>query len=149
MPTTSVRRDIRSGLFNAGEEFRAINPTIFLKNYHRRPTGFTGDLPSMYVGSINETLRHDAGTRGRDLEPQTVIVGNPTGSPEEISDEMDTAVDYWLDFLTTHPRAAGSNYLIEPRTVRDVELEIDNVVYPAAVVQLHCVALEGRSRTGA
>ena len=149
MPQTTFRRDVREGLFSAGEDFRSINPTILLKTVHRRPTGFTGDLPQMYIGSLNETDVHDAGTRSRDIEAQTVIVGNPTGSEEEISDEIDTIVDYWIEYLTLHPRAAGSNYLIEPRTVRDVELEVDNVPYPAAVVTVLCRALEGRSRTGA
>jgi hypothetical protein len=149
MPTTTFRRDARGGLVNAGEEFKSINPTLLQRNYPRRPIGFTGDLPAMYVGSLNETDVHDSGTRSRDIEAQTVLVFKPTGSEDEISDEQDTLVDYWVDFLTTHPRAAGSNYLIEPRTVRDIELEIDEVPYPASVVTVLCRALEGRSRTGA
>lgn len=148
MATTTVRRDLRNGLYNAGEEFRSINPTLLLKNYHRRPTGFTPDLPAMFINSLNETIEHSAGIRGRTFEAQTILVFNSTGSPEEIADEADTVVDYWVDFLTTHPRAAGSNVLLEPTSVRDLELDTDEVPYPAAVVGVRLRAAEGRSRTG-
>jgi hypothetical protein len=62
---------------------------------------------------------------------------------------VDTTTDYFLDFLTTHPRAGGSNYLLQPTSTRDIELEIDETPYPAVVVGIQLIALEGRSRTGA
>jgi hypothetical protein len=149
MPTTSVRRDLRSGLVAAGEEFRSINPTLLQRTHHRRPKGFTGDLPAMYVGALNEQIVHDAGTRGRTFDAQAVLVFRSTGSEEEVADDVDTTTDYFLDFLTTHPRAGGSNYLLQPTSTRDIELEIDETPYPAVVVGIQLIALEGRSRTGA
>lgn len=148
MTTTTVRRDLRAGLVNAGADFKNQNPTLLLRVYERRPTGFTPDLPALYVGSLNETIIHTAGIRPRTFDAQAVLVGNPTGSPDEIADEVDTLVDYFLDYLTTHPRAAGSNYVLQPTSVRDVELEVDDVVYPSAVVGIQLLASEGRSRNG-
>lgn len=149
MPQSTFRRDVRTGLVAAGDAFKAANPTLLQRAYPRRPPGFTGDLPAMYVGSLNETLAHDSGTRSRDITAQTVLVCQPTGSDDEKADELDTLVDYWVEYLTLNPRAAGTGYLVEPRTVRDIEVTIDEVTYPAAIVEVFCRALEGRSRTGA
>jgi hypothetical protein len=149
MPTTTFRRDVTVNLVALANDFKNDNPTLLLRVYHRRPLGFTGDLPAIYVGSHNETIRHSAGLRIRTMEPQLVIVGNPTGEPDEIADEMDTLVDSFLDYVTTHPHAISSNTVTGVTTIRDVELEIDEVTYPAAVLTLgETIAQEGRSRTG-
>ncbi len=149
MPTTTARRDITTGLVNLGEDFKSANPTLLQRVYPRRPGGFAGDLPALYIGAKNEALRHDSGTRMRVLEPQLVLVGNPLGSLNEMTDEMDTLVDTFIDYLTLHPHAGGSNSNIEPVGVRDVELEMDDVVYPTAVIDCRFEVLEGRSRAGA
>lgn len=149
MPTTTVRRDLRDGLVNAGNDFKSINPTLLQRVYPRRPPGFTGDLPAMYVGAMNEpNITHSAGVRSRTFDVQAVLVFNTLGSEEEVSDEQDTLVDYFLDYLTTHPRAAGSNYVLQPTSVRDVEIDIDEVPYPASVVNVQLLSAEGRSRSG-
>jgi hypothetical protein len=147
--TTTARRDIRSGLVALGEDFKSANPTLLQRVYPRRPRGFTGDLPALYVGSLNEQVRHDSGLRQRTFLPQIGLVCHPTGSDTEVADEVDTLVDYFMDYVTTHPRAAGSNSLVEITEVRDVELEMDEVVYPTGLVVLNYLVLEGRSRAGA
>ncbi len=150
MPTTTFRRDVTNRLVALGEDFMNANPTLLLRVHHRRPVGFTGDLPAMYVGSRNEAIRHSAGIRTRTMEPQLVLVGTPTGTTDEIADEMDTLVDEFLDYLTLHPHAISSNTITSPTSIRDVELEMDDTVYPAAVITLgETIAQEGRSRTGA
>lgn len=150
MPTTTFRRDVTDRLVALIEDFKSANPTLILRSYHRRPGGFTGDLPAIYIGSRNETVTHSVGLRTRTMEPQLVIVGHPTGTPEEIADEMDTVIDTFLDYVTTHPHAISSNTLTAVTTIRDVELDLDDVVYPAAVLTLgDTIAQEGRSRTGA
>lgn len=149
MPQSTFRQDVRAGLVAAGAAFALANPTLLQRTYPRRPAAFTGDLPALYVGSLNEALVHDSGTRSRDLTAQTILVLKPTGSTTEIADEQDTLVDYWVEYLTLNPRAAGTGYLIEPRSVRDIEITIDEVTYPASVVEVFCRALEGRSRAGA
>lgn len=149
MPTTTFRRDVTQYLVALAEDFKNANPTLLLRVHHRRPTGFTGDLPAIYVGSRNETIQHSAGLRTRVMEPQLVIVGNPTGTPDEIADEIDTLVDEFLDYVTVHPHAISSNTVTQVTTIRDVELELDEVVYPAAVLTLgETIAMEGRSRNG-
>jgi hypothetical protein len=150
MATTTFRRDVTTRLVALAEDFKNANPTLLLRVYHRRPTGFTPDLPAMYVGSKNEAIVHTSGLRQRTMEPQLVLVGNPTGAPDEIADEVDTLVDYFLDYITVHPHAISSNTVTQVTTIRDVELEVDDVVYPAAVLTLgDTIALEGRSRSGA
>ena len=150
MPTTTFRRDVTVRLVALGNDFKSSNPTLLLRVYHRRPLGFTGDLPAMFVGTHNENIRHTGGLRIRTMEPQIVLVGNPTGSEEEVADEMDTLVDTFLDYLTVHPHAISSNTVMSPSQIRDVELEMDNVTYPAAVITLgETIAQEGRSRAGA
>lgn len=149
MTTTTFRRDVTERLAALAEDFRNENPTLLLRVYKRRPTGFTPDLPAMYIGSRNEAISHSAGLRVRTMEPQLVLVGNPTGAPDEIADEVDTLVDYFLDYVTLHPHAISSNTVTSVTTIRDVELEVDDVVYPAAVLTLgETIAREGRSRSG-
>lgn len=149
MTTTTFRRDVTERLAALAEDFRNENPTLLLRVYKRRPTGFTPDLPAMYIGSRNESIAHSAGLRVRTMEPQLVLVGNPTGAPDEIADEVDTLVDYFLDYVTLHPHAISSNTVTSVTTIRDVELEVDDVVYPAAVLTLgETIAREGRSRSG-
>jgi hypothetical protein len=150
MATTTFRRDVTERLAALAEDFKNAPPTLLLRVYKRRPTGFTPDLPAVYVGSKNETITHTSGLRQRTMEPQLVLVGNPTGAPDEIADEVDTLVDYFLDYITVHPHAISSNTVTQVTTIRDVELEVDDVVYPAAVLTLgDTIALEGRSRSGA
>jgi hypothetical protein len=150
MATTTFRRDVTERLAALAEDFKNANPTLLLRVYKRRPTGFTPDLPAVYVGSKNETITHTSGLRQRTMEPQLVLVGNPTGAPDEIADEVDTLVDYFLDYITVHPHAISSNTVTQVTTIRDVELEVDDVVYPAAELTLgDTIALEGRSRSGA
>ena len=150
MPTTTFRRDVTNNLVALAEDFQNANPTLLLRVHSRKPQGFTGDLPAVYVGSHNEAIRHDAGLRIRTMEPQLVLVGNPSGAPEEIADEMDTLVDEFLDYVTLHPHAISSNTVTSVTQIRDVELELDDVIYPAAVLTLgETIAREGRSRTGA
>lgn len=149
MATTTFRRDVTAKLVQLATDFKNENPTLLLRIYHRRPTGFTPDLPAMYIGSRNESIRHTSGLRQRTMEPQLVLVGNPTGSPDEIADEVDTLVDYFLDYVTVHPHAISSNTVTQVTTIRDVELEVDDVVYPSVVLTLgETIALEGRSRSG-
>lgn len=149
MTTTTFRRDVTDRLAALAEDFRNENPTLLLRVYKRRPTGFTPDLPAMYIGSRNEAIRHTGGLRIRTMEPQLVLVGNPTGAPDEIADEVDTLVDYFLDYVTVHPHAISSNTVTQVTTIRDVELEVDDVIYPAAVLTLgETIAQEGRSRSG-
>lgn len=149
MTTTTFRQDVTNHLVNLATDFQSENPTLLLRVYARRPQGFTGDLPAVYVGSHNETIQHSAGLRVRVMEPQLVLVGNPSGAPEEIADEMDTLVDNFLDYITLHPHAVSSNTVTSVTGIRDVELELDDVVYPAAVLTLgETIAREGRSRTG-
>lgn len=149
MATTTFRRDVTEKLAALAADFMNENPTLLLRVYKRRPTGFTPDLPAMYIGSRNEAISHSAGLRIRTMEPQLVLVGNPTGAPDEIADEVDTLVDYFLDYVTVHPHAISSNTVTSVTTIRDVELEVDDVVYPAAVLTLgETIAREGRSRSG-
>src|SRR5687767_5753174 len=129
MATTTFRRDSTNNLAALAEDFKNANPTLLLRVYKRRPTGFTPDLPAMYVGSKNENIRHTGGLRIRTMEPQLVLVGNPTGAPEEIADEVDTLVDYFLDYVTEHPHAISSNTVTSVTNIRDVELEVDDVIY--------------------
>src|ERR1041385_6426197 len=149
MTTTTFRQDVTTGYVSLATDFMNTYPTLLLRVYPRRKQGFTGDLPAVYVGSKNEAIEHSAGLRVRTMEPQLVLVGNPAGAPEEIADEMDTLVDTFLDYLTTHPHAISSNTVTSVTGIRDVELELDDVVYPAAVLTLgETIAREGRSRTG-
>jgi hypothetical protein len=149
MTTTTFRRDVTTYLAALAADFQNDNPTLLLRVYKRRPQGFTGDLPAVYIGSHNEAIIHSAGLRVRTMEPQLVLVGNPSGAPEEIADEMDTLVDTFLDYITLHPHAISSNTVTSVTQIRDVELELDDVVYPAAVLTLgETIAREGRSRTG-
>jgi hypothetical protein len=148
--TTTFRRDVTTQLVAMGNDFKDANPTLLLRVFSRRPGGFTGDLPAVYVGSHNENIRHDSGLRIRTMEPQLVLVGHPTGTPDEVADEMDTLVDSFLDYITLHPHAISSNTVTSVTQIRDVELELDATVYPAAVFTLgETIAREGRSRNGA
>ncbi len=142
--TTSFRRDVTNNLVAMATDFQNAYPLLLLRVHARRPKGFTGDLPAVYVGSHNETLAPTVGRWSRQMEPQLVLVGNSTGAPEEIADEMDTLVDTFLDWANARPHAISSNTVAWPATVRDVELEIDDVVYPAAVVTFTALSAEGR-----
>jgi hypothetical protein len=146
MPNTTFRKDVTDRLVQLGNDFKSANPTLLLRVYHRRPIGLTGDLPALFIGTHNETIRHTSGLRQRTMEPQLVLLGTPTGSEQEVADEMDTLVDAFLDYLTEHPHAISSNTVTSPTQVRDTELDIDGTVYPTAVITLgETIVLEGRT----
>lgn len=155
MATTTFRQDATNNLAAMAQDFAdsqthpVTGQALLLRVYKRRPTGFTPDLPAMYVGSKNENITHRSGLRQRTMEPQLVLVCNPTGQPDEIADEVDTLTDYFLDYVTLHPHAISSNTVTSVTNLRDVELEVDDVIYPAVVFTLgETIALEGRSRSG-
>jgi len=141
---STFRRDVTAGLIALAEDFKTANPTLLLRVYARRPLGFTGDLPAAYVGSHNETFRPYVGVWHRTMEPQLVLVCNPTGETDEIADEVDTLTDEFLDYANSRPHAVSSNSATWPATVRDVELELDNVTYPAVVITFTALGGEGR-----
>ena len=147
MSTSTFRRDGTAGLVALGQAFIAANPTLAVRVYSRRPGGFTGDLPCLYVGTHNEAIVVDSGIWTRTMEPQMVLVGHPTGTPDEVADEMDTLIDAFLSYCTDNPHALGANTVMGSRiTVRDVELQLDDVTYPAAVVSLgESISAGGRS----
>lgn len=141
---TTFRKDTTTGLVALAEAFKAQYPLLLLKVYPRRPTGFTGDLPCAYVGSKNEDLAPTVGRWSRSMEPQLVLVCNPTGSEAEKADEIDTLTDTFLDYANERPHAISSNTVTWPKNARDVELQVDDVVYPAVVITFTNLAAEGR-----
>lgn len=142
--STSFRRDVTLRFLAVTNDFIAANPTLLLRVFARRPMGFTGDLPAAYVGAKNETLAPTRGRWPRSMEPQIVLVGQPTGSEDEIADEMDVLVDAFLDYFNERPHAISSNTVCWPHQVRDVELELDAVTYPATVITFTALSAEGR-----
>ena len=130
MATTTFRRDVTEKLAALAADFMNEQPDALLRVYKRRPTGFTPDLPAMYVGSEERGPSRTAKAAPADDAPQLVLVGNPTGAPEEMADGVDTLVDCFLDYITVHPHAVSSNTVTQVTTIRDVGFEVDDVIYP-------------------
>lgn len=132
MPTT-FRADTRDGLYGLLTGFRTANPTLLINVHRRRPGSFT-DEATGYVGSMNETIRHDAGIRARSLAPTIVLVLRQSEPASETADDMDTLVDAFLDYCTARPHAISDGTVTAPTSVEDVELDAEGTFYPAVIV---------------
>lgn len=130
---TTFRAATRTGLYGLLTGFQTANPTLLIHTYRRRPGSFT-DESTGYVGSMNESIRHDAGIRARSLAPTIVLVLRQSEPSSETADEMDTLVDAFLDYCSARPHAINNDSVTAPTSVEDVELDAEGTFYPAVIV---------------
>lgn len=141
MPPTTARNDIRSGLYAYLVALKVANATMFAGDVYRvRPGSFVP--PCAYVGNLNEQIDQDTQTRTRNFSPEVVLVQRLI-SPGETADAMDDMVDVYVDYVTDNPHMGGG--IIEPISVRDVELDLGGTLYSASVVGHRVHIMEGRS----
>lgn len=141
---TSFRSDVRGGLYTLLTGFQTANPTLIEHTYRRRPGSFP-DKRTGYVGSMNESIRHDSGIRQRTMVPTVVLVLKLSEPSSETADAMDDLVDAFLDYCSARPHAISDNTVTAPTSVEDVELEAEGAFYPAVVVSFgDTVIQEGR-----
>jgi|SRR3990172_8330300 len=141
MPATTARNDLRAGLYAYLVALKAANAAMFAGDVHKvRPGSLVP--PCAYVGNLNESINQDTQTRTRDFTPEVVLVQRLI-SPTETVDAMDDMVDVYVDYITDNPHMGGG--IIEPTSVRDVELDLGGTLYSASVVSHKLHIMEGRS----
>lgn len=141
---TSFRQDLRAGCYSVLSTYQAANPTLLYEVRDFPPESY--HTPMAYVEkAVNETLRHDSGTRIRVCRVNVVIV-NKLVSNDQATGEQDVLVDAILDAFTATPHGASSTSLIEPVSVTDTELtDANGVKYAAAVIAIEGTKSEGRA----
>jgi len=141
MPATTARADLRDGLFAYLVALKAANAAMFAGDVHPvRPGSLVP--PCAYVGRLDEVIDQDAQTRTRLFSAEVVLVQRLI-SPGETGPAMDDMVDTYLDYVTDNPHMAGG--VIEPKSVRDIELDLGGTIYSASVVGHRLNVMEGRS----
>lgn len=141
MPPTTARADLRDGLYAYLVAVKAANATMFAGDVYKvRPGALVP--PGGYVGNLNEVIDQDTQTRTRLFTADVVLVQRLI-SPSETGQAMDDMVDVWLDYVTDNPHMAGG--IIEPKSVRDIELDLGGTIYSASVVGHRLNVMEGRS----
>lgn len=139
--TTSARQDVRAGLKSYLDAFKAANSALVAGDVHRvRPGSIVA--PGAYVGNLNEVIQQDTQTRRRLFAPEVVLVQRLI-TPGEAADGIDDMVDIYVDYVTDNPHMGGG--IIEPTSVRDIELDLNGTLYSASVVGHRVNIMEGRS----
>lgn len=140
MSASTARNDVRAGLYSFLTTLKAANTAMFAGDVHRvRPGSLVP--PCAYVGNLNEVIDQDAQTRTRLFNAEVVLVQRLI-SPGETADAMDDMVDKYVDHVTDNPHLGGG--IIEPVSVRDVELDLGGTLYSASVVGHRVSIMEGR-----
>lgn len=99
-------------------------PTWLRKVYSSQPGSFS-ELPCAYVGSRNEQIVHDAGTRTRTIALDVYVVDNYAGDNVQGNDRLDDLQDALVDRydLAANVQRVGSS-IIELTAIADIDLPV-------------------------
>ena len=73
--------------------------------------------PTWFVDRIRETLAFD-GLRQRTVQVEVVFLWGLFDSLEA-ANQRDATIDAFIDYVTDRPHGAGTNTILEPRTIED------------------------------
>jgi len=134
-----------AGLMTTLNAYRTSNPTLLRGVYSARPAGPAFEKPCVYIGSRDETIRHDSGIRTRTLAGLTIVVLDTFPDNVQTTDRMDILIDGLVDKITDTPHALGANTVTSVTSVVDSEVTMGEAIYRAAILTLaSSVAQEGR-----
>ena len=141
--TTTFRSDVRAGAYALLTAFAAANPSYALSVFRTRPAAF-GDRPLAFVGGLDETIIHTGNTLyQRNLNPELVFVWASSADALELADVRDDLIDGLVGYMATRLSATAVQTRAFPTRVQDVELELDGAFYPASIVTIDGLSLEG------
>ena len=142
---TTFRADSVAGLMTVLNAYKTAHPTLLRGVYSARPGGAAFEKPCAYVGSRDEQVSHDSGTRTRTLSGLQVVVLDTFPDNAQNADRMDVLVDGLLDAFTAAPHALGGNSVVSVTSIADTEVQMGEAIYRGAVFTFGtAVAQEGR-----
>lgn len=140
--STTWRQDIRSAMLVILDGIQTANPEKLRRVWRARPASYTGETPLAYVGRLEETWRHDSGTRVRVITGEVVFIDTLAESTET-TDRVDVLVDLVCDAFTAHPHIGTGEF--EGKGVRDEEERQGPAPLSATSVHFEATIQEGRS----
>lgn len=145
---TTFRQDVRAGILAVLRAFQAANPDLVRQVWAVRPESDTlGDLPSLAVGDLTESVATQNGVRQRRMEAFTVTVTDVVPVNAEAAARGDLIVDALMDFLTAAYHAASGTSIVEPVGVLDAgsrDGEGQNLALYTQVITFRAYIAEGR-----
>lgn len=131
---TTFRADIVAAIVTILQAQATATPTLLRQVHSSRP-GSLPELPAAWVGSRDENITHDSGTRTRSFDGLTVVVADGfSGEVEAQGDRLDQLVDALVDRFTEGVSAVPGT-ILELTAVRDAEVAFgtEPVTYYRAV----------------
>lgn len=150
MTATTFRSDVTTAVVAVLNAQKTATPTQLRAVHPARPGSFP-ETPCAYIGSKDEVITHDSGTRTRRMVGLTVVVVDTLADPTETSDRLDALVDLLVDrFTDAYAQIGNGNSILQMSNVADTEVETtgpDNVaVYRACVLSFaDTFRMEGRT----
>lgn len=125
MPTTFRAQVVAAHVAILGDQ-KTATPTLLRKVTSSRPGSFS-ELPLAYVGSRDESITHDAGTRTRTFDGLTVELVDAFADATQTEDRLDQLVDYLVDRYDLPGNVQRvPNTIIELTSVADGELAVES-----------------------
>lgn len=142
---TGFRMAFQDGIMSVCTAFAAANPTIVRRVSSVRPRSMQGELPVLWLGTIDETVALQQNTRRRDLTAELHYV-DTVPDPDQYNSRSNFLVDAILEPLTAGFHAAGGASIMEPTLeVEPRDLDEGGTLYPEVVFTIRGYITEGRT----
>lgn len=137
------RGDVRDQFMTSLTAFMAANPTLVESVEKSRPASLT-DRKVIFIGGIEENLRHDSGTRTRTADV-TLVCARHLGENSETTDDLEDLADALVDHLTDNYGLTGSLTYQEPVRTVTTEIPDGGTFVPAVAVVARAFIQQGRT----
>jgi hypothetical protein len=143
---STFRQDMSAGLAALLAAYRAANAGVIAAHWAARPAQFT-ETPLTVLGSMDEGIRHDAGTRSRTMVAELVLVDH-LADAQETAGRLHPIVDSLLDWLTANPHLGDYVWVAEPVGVIGTDTEPaggEAGSWHFEIIRVQATAQEGRT----
>lgn len=137
------RGDVRDSFKTALDAFLLANPTLVDHVYKSRPPSLV-DSRSVFIGGIDEAIRHDFQTRQRTADVTLVCVAQ-LGENAEVMDDCEDLADALVDYLSTNYGLTGTLTVQEPIRTTTTEISEGGTFLPAIAVVSRALIQQGRT----
>lgn len=123
--------------------FQAANTSLVDDVAKARPPAIT-DRKVIFIGGIEELIRHDSGTRQR-IADVTLVCTRQLGDNAEATDDLEDTADALVDWLTTNYGLTGNLTFQEPVRTSTTEISDGGAFLPAVLVVCRAFIQQGRT----
>jgi hypothetical protein len=142
---TNWRSDVRDNAVLTCSAFLTANSGLADRVYRARPESLA-ETTAIFVGTITEDIRLDAGTWQRVVDVE-IVTTRHLADNAETTDDLEELADTLIDWLAANDRAHAFGDNTEQHPIRSATTEIQEgtVFVPAILITCRATIQQGRS----